>query len=148
MYEKLSKLDNEYDFSEYPEEHVLRNKTNKKRVGIFKDELNGNLINKFISLRSKIYAFTKLNETKEKKVLKGITRSVVEKRITFDEYYKCLMEDKASKLTCMRFQSDHHQVYTVEVNKIGLSAVDDKRYFLDNIRSRPYGVLRSKHLEG
>jgi hypothetical protein len=139
LYSKLYDLKDAFDFNEYPKDHVLHDVTNKKVIGKFKDELSGNLMNKFISLRSKMYAFTKLNEAVEKKVLKGINRSVVEKKITFDDYFNCLMNNKMDKHQCLRFQSNLHQVYTIELTKVALTSTDDKRHYLDNIRSIPYG---------
>ena len=68
----------------------------------FKDELNENIMTKFISLRSNMYAFSKLNETVEK-VLKGINKSIVEKRITFKDYYECLINNTMNKEQCLRF---------------------------------------------
>ena len=40
-----------------------------------------------------------------------------------------------------RFKSDHHNVYTEEVNKIALSSNDDKRLQThDKITTYPYGT--------
>ena len=40
-----------------------------------------------------------------------------------------------------RFKSDHHKVYTEEVNKIVLSSDDDKRLqTFDGIETCPYGT--------
>ena len=40
-----------------------------------------------------------------------------------------------------RFRSDHHKVYTEEVNKIALSSNDDKRIQTsDRITTYPYGM--------
>ena len=40
-----------------------------------------------------------------------------------------------------RFKSDHHKVYTEEVNKIALSSDDDKRLqTFDAIETYPYGT--------
>ena len=40
-----------------------------------------------------------------------------------------------------RFKSNHHKVYTEEVNKIALSSDDDKRLkTFDRIRTYPYGT--------
>ena len=40
-----------------------------------------------------------------------------------------------------RFKSDHHNVYTEEINKIALSSNDDKRLQIsDRIKTYPYGT--------
>ena len=40
-----------------------------------------------------------------------------------------------------RFRSDHHKVYTEEVNKIALSNNDDKRMkTFDKVTTYPYGI--------
>ena len=40
-----------------------------------------------------------------------------------------------------KFKSDHHKVYTEEVNKIALSSDDDKRLqTFDGIETYPYGT--------
>ena len=46
-----------FDFSDYPEDHVLHCKENKKVVGKFKDELNGNIMTELLALKPKQYAF-------------------------------------------------------------------------------------------
>ena len=45
----------------------------------------------------------------------------------FENYTDCLFNDKIILKSQQRFQSDHHKVYTEEVNKIALSSNDDKR---------------------
>ena len=40
-----------------------------------------------------------------------------------------------------RFKSDHHKVYTEEINKIALNSNDDKRLqTCDRIKTYPYGT--------
>ena len=41
----------------------------------------------------------------------------------------------------LRFKSDHHNVYTEEVNKIAINSNDDRRLqTLDGITTYPYGT--------
>ena len=41
----------------------------------------------------------------------------------------------------LRFKIDHHNVYTIEINKIALSSNDDKRLqTFDGIETNPYGT--------
>ena len=47
-----------------------------------------------------------------------------------------------------RFKSDHHNVYTEEINKIVLSSNDDKRIqTFDRITTYPYGINAFKVCE-
>ena len=48
-----------FDDSEYPENSPYFDKSNKKVIGKFKDEVSGMPINEFIGLRSKIYSHLK-----------------------------------------------------------------------------------------
>ena len=52
-----------FDNSEYPENSPYFNKSNKKVIGKFKDEVSEISINEFIGLRSKMYSY--LNDTDE-----------------------------------------------------------------------------------
>jgi hypothetical protein len=115
---------------------MLQDSRNKKIVGKFTDELNGNLMTEFISLRSKMYAY-KIAE-KEKKICKGISRAVIERDLKFQDYYNCLFNNESRSLVNRRFVSINHQVFTQEVTKRGLSASDDKRYYINNVQSVPY----------
>ena len=45
----------------------------------------------------------------------------------FEHYKDCLFNSKTITKPQQRFRSDHHRVYTEEVNKIALSSNDDKR---------------------
>ena len=45
----------------------------------------------------------------------------------FENYKDCLFNGEAILKSQQRFKSDHHKVYTEEVNKIALSSDDDKR---------------------
>ena len=45
----------------------------------------------------------------------------------FENYKDCLFSGEVILKTQQRFKSDHHKVYTEEVNNILLSSNDDKR---------------------
>ena len=120
-----------FDTSEYPENHKSGIPTgeNKKVLGKFKDETAGKIIKEFIGLRAKLYSY-KMDEGKENKRCKGIKKDVVERSIRHEDYKKCLETGKEILRKQNIIRSYNHEVYTEEVNKIALSAADDKRYLL------------------
>ena len=60
--------------------------------------------------------------------------------IKFDDYKKCLLNDKVILKSQQRFISNKHDVYAEDINKIALSNDDDKIIASsDRITSYPYG---------
>ena len=56
-------------------------------------------------------------------------------------YKDCLFNDEVILESQQRFKSDHHKLYTEEVNKIALISDDDKRLqTFDGIETYPYGT--------
>ena len=45
----------------------------------------------------------------------------------FENYKDCLFNDKIMLKQQQVFRSDHHNIYTVEINNIAFSSNDDKR---------------------
>ena len=59
----------------------------------------------------------------------------------FESYKDSLFNNKNLLKSQQRYKSDHHKVYTEEVNKIALSSNDDKRIqTFDKIETYPYGT--------
>ena len=59
----------------------------------------------------------------------------------FENYKDCLFNGEVILKSQQRFKSDHHKVYTEEVNKIALSSNDDKRLqTFDVIETYLYGT--------
>ena len=59
-----------------------------------------------------------------------------------------MFSDKIMLKSQQAFRSDHHDVYTVEINKIALSSNDDKRLqTFDKITTYPYGTNAFKVCE-
>ena len=59
-----------------------------------------------------------------------------------------MFNDKIILKSQQRFKSDHHNVYTEEINKIAVSSNDDKRLQTsDRIKTYPYGTNAFKVCE-
>ena len=135
-----------FDTSDYPENHPSGVPTgiNKKVIGMFKDEAAGKNIIEFEGLRSKLYSFLK-EDGGESKKCKGVKKQVVESSITHEDYKTCLTTGKEQLRKQNILRSYNHEVYTEEVNKIALSAMDDKRYILkDGIHTLAWGHYKIK----
>ena len=122
---------------------------NKKVLGKFKDELGGKIMTKFVALRAKTYSFLIDEYTDEdyeknrivNKKVKETKKCVVKREILFNNYLDSLFNNKVLYRSQQRFRSDHHKVYTEEVNKIALSSNDDKRIqTFDKVTTYPYGT--------
>ena len=140
---------NRFDTSDYPEGHPSGIPTgiNKKVLGMFKDEAAGKNIKEFVGLRAKLYSY-KMEEGKENKRCKGIKKAVVEKSITHEDYKTCLETGKEQLRRQNIIRSYEHTLYTEEVNKIALSAADDKRYLLkDSFDTLAWGHYKIKEME-
>ena len=66
----------------------------------------------------------------------------------YKNYKDSLLNNEIVIKSQHRFRSDHHKVYTEEVNKIALSSNDDKRIqTFDRITTYPYGTNAFKVCE-
>ena len=138
-----------FDTSNYPKNHpsVIVTGINKKVLGMFKDEAAGKNIKEFVGLRAKLYSF-KMEEGKENKKCKGIKKAVVERTIRHEDYKTCLTTGKEQLRRQNIIRSYDHVLYTEEINKIALSAADDKRYLLkDSYDTLAWGHHRIKDMK-
>ena len=138
-----------FDTSNYPEGHPSGIPTgiNKKVLGMMKDEAAGKILNEFVGLRAKLYSF-KMDEGKENKRCKGIKKGVVKRTIRHNDYLTCLITGKEQYRTQSIIRSYEHVLYTEEINKIALSAADDKRYLLkDSFDTLAWGHYKIRDLE-
>ena len=134
FYKDISEdIKDRFDTSDYPENHPSGIPTgiNKKVLGMFKDEAAGKIIKEFVGLRAKLYSY-KMDEGGESKKCKGIKKQVVTTSIKHEDYKTCLTTGKEQLRKQNILRSYEHEVYTEEVNKVALSALDDKRYILDD----------------
>ena len=130
FFKNISKdIDKWFDTSGYSKDidRPFEKGKNKKVIGKFKDELGGRIMSKFCALRAKTYA-CKLDDGSEEKKPKGIKQCVVKNTINFDDYVEILFSENEKLLRSQDvFRSYYHTVYTEKVNKVAVSANDDKR---------------------
>ena len=69
---------------------------------------------------------------KKKKKCKGIKKAVIKKHISFDDYVECLFSKKLQMRKMNVIRSRQHEIFSETVNKIALSADDDKRIIMDD----------------
>jgi hypothetical protein len=131
-----------FDTSNFPKNHPsgIEVGVNKKVVGMFKDECGGQILEEFVGLRSKLYSYKMYATGNEEKKCKGVKKAVVKKNITFGDYKKCLFGGGELSRRMNVIRSHGHEIYTEEINKIALSAADNKRIILgDGIHTHAYG---------
>ena len=139
-----------FDTSNFPDFHPSGIKTgaNMKVIGVFKLENGANIIVIFIGLRPKMYTFKietkyekdkkddKIKEIKmkieEEKKAKGVKKCVIKKNLTLEDYKKCLFPEEKQMRQMNIFRTKNHDVYSTTVNKVALSANDDKRLVCKN----------------
>ena len=58
---------------------------------------------------------------------KDTNKCIIKRELTCKNYKDSLLNNEIVTKSQYRFRSDHHKVYTEDVNKIALSSNDDKR---------------------
>ena len=135
-------IDKRFDTSNYDkkDERQLPIGKNKKVIGMFKYELGEKIMTEFCALRAKAYSY-RLDDDTENKKAKATKKCIVKRELTFKNYVDCLFNDEVIIKSQQRFRSNHHRVYTEDVNKIALSSNDDKRIqAFDKVTTYPYGT--------
>ena len=117
-----------FDTSNYDknDKRPLQISVNKKLIGMFKDELGEKIMKEFCALRAKKYTYL-MEDDSEMKKAKGVKRCLIKRGLMFENYKDSLFNNETIMRSRLRFKSDHHNVYTEQVNKIALSSSDNKR---------------------
>ena len=134
-----------FDTSGYNPDRPLPVGPNKKVIALMKDELGGEIMTEFVTLRPKMYAYK--TGSAESKKCKGIKKCVVRKTISFEDYKARLFGGGSSYRSQLMFRSLRplrHEVKTLEVNKLALSRDDDKRITVNGINSLARGHYNVK----
>ena len=130
---------NRFDTSGYLPNRPLPIGLNKKVIGLMKDELGGEIMQDFVTLRPKMYSYR--TSEKQSKKCKGIKKCVVKRTITFEDYKNRLFSGETSYRSQLMFRSSLHKIQTLEVNKIALNKDNDKRIMIDGVSS----IARGHH---
>ena len=130
------------DTSNYPPSHSLYSSVNKAKLGCFKDETGGRTLEEMILLRPKMYSMKFKDSDTSIKRAKGISKHIV-KNMKHDLYKEAFEEKKITRVQMTILRSTHHTVQTTTFNKRALSAWEDKRCWLNENESLPYGHVDS-----
>jgi len=133
LYEILKENKEHFDFSDYPIDHPCFSNENKKKLGKFKDEANGRIMEEYVGLKSKMYAykFHRHNEEDAIKKAKGVKSNIISTELTFENYLSVLNGEQIF-VNQFNIQSKYHTIYTQCQRKLALSGLDDKRYITMN----------------
>ena len=115
-----------FDFSNYFKDSIFYDDTNKKVIGIMKDDYAGVIIIEFIGIKSKMYSIRKIDGS-ESSTAKGVNIAT-----EFNEFKDVLFNKKIIKHEMKRIQAKKHKIGTYEIDKTSLSCFDDKRQVLDD----------------
>ena len=126
-----------FEMSGYNQHRPLPVGLNKKVIGLMKDELGGEIMREFVTLRPKMYSYK--TGSAESKKCKGIKKCLVKKTISFEDYKNCLFSGETSYWSKSMFRSSTHKVKTLEVNKFALSRDDEKRITVNGINNLARG---------
>jgi hypothetical protein len=131
-----------FDFSKFPKDHPLYDKTNDSKLGKIKDELEGGEMIEFIGLRPKCYSYIAVPygykpehgesfQIIDKKA-KGVPRTIVKDQMTHGTYSKVLETGYTEMAKFEKFSTKNHEIMTKTFEKKALTCGDDKRFILPN----------------
>ena len=102
----------------------------------------------FVGVRAKAYAYL-MDDGSEHKKAKETKKCIIKgkRRLIFKNYNDCNFNNKTILKSQQRFKSDHHNVYTEQINKIALSNDDKRLQTFDKITTNPYGTNAFKICE-
>ena len=81
------------DTSTYEVSRPLPTGKNKKVIGLMKDELGGKIMTEFVTLRPKTYSHL-MDDESEAKDAKGTKKCAIKRRLKFNDYKDCLLNNE------------------------------------------------------
>jgi len=147
-YDNMKKFAHKFDLSEMRFDW-LKDNTNQKALGSYKDETGGNPIIEFAGTAAKSYAFKVDQPVKGKTETlraKGVSRVVVKYEMNIETYKDVLYKREGTFRTVTSITSQKHIPITKTTVKKALGPFDDKFYLMpDGITGVPYGHYSLNH---
>ena len=117
-----------------------KDNTNKKKLGMMKDEMNTLAIKSFIGVNPKCYSFTYSDKIeKNVKKCKGVSKATLKNEIKHCNYLNTLITGQRMTKQITSIRSFNHQLYTIQQDKICLNAYYDKMRLLNKFDCVPFG---------
>ena len=110
VYDQCFKDKHLFVFSGYPKDSIYYCDINKKVLGKMKDESNGDKVDGFVGLKSKMYSLISFDGKKVNKA------TGVNLKLRHKEYVDILFNKKVVRHKMKRIQSNLHQVGTYDLN--------------------------------
>ena len=125
----------EFDLSEMNEKY--KSDDNRNVLGKMKSEVGDKTITEFVGLSPKSYAYKYCD--KEIKKCKGVSLSVSDKTMSFQDYRRVMETNNSQTRTIYSIRSFNQQIFTTITDKIVLNSFYDKLKLLDEINCIPFG---------
>src|SRR3977135_4365053 len=125
------------DTSNYEPTHKLYSNSLTAKLGCIKDEFKGKICKEVVLLAPKCYSFL-LADNVKKATAKGVGK-VVKKTLTHEDYKNRFLLKTELCRDVRRMQSYNYVIYNIKQNKIALSFFENKRAWVDDNESFPYG---------
>jgi hypothetical protein len=122
------------DTSNYPPNHPLFSNDLNAKLGCIKDEFLGKMCTEVVFLAPKCYSFQLVGD-KPKQACKGVRKGV----LTHEDYRERYETKTELVKTARRMQSFSHHIYNIRQDKIALSFFENKRAWVGDNTSLPYG---------
>ena len=104
-------VETRFDTSNYELDRPLAQGKNKKVIGLMKDELDGEIMTKFVGLRSKTYSYL-IDDGSEDKKAKATKKCVIKRKLKFENY--------KSRLEAIQLE---RKINYLEKNKISIEGL-------------------------
>ena len=150
FYEWQRKNKHHFDLSE-SKRPELKDDTNKKVLSKLKDEMYSLIILEFLALNPKVYSIKYYDtlentEIKNKKTLKGVSKTTVKNEISHADYLNVLHTDKTEKRNTCSIRSFNHELFTFAQEKVALTSYYDKMKMLDYNNCVPFGYIKTNNI--